>query len=598
MDEEAEVERMIEERSQAAPSEQSYVDRWRAQFGSALSAIQSAISSSTATPVVTPTVPASSEMSITPLLPRRSTKDLSPPKRADVPERQREERREVREMREEGRSRIRKPKTGVSSMSNNYLRSKVDLHVFSCATCGNRQPSQRQMSDMAVVNISNLVPDKERFLHWIFGQETWIAEDATVLGVSDEIAHKVEDTMKQPVVFPDVRVKVPVQMRDVSDPVQLGDTQFSADVWNKMLDLYESSPEGGVAVDQWTRTAFCNRMALHSILYSPFLSESMVYSVRAKVLGFLRDEFAVRHECFASPHEVTLDSYNSMYEVDRSFGSQGSFLRHFHATTGIYEANPPWSELALMLHITHTLGLIRKADQQQHMLGFFVFWPDWVDSLAFRTLMENKDCIRFNLVIPMSAKLYESHEFQGTRHSLAVKRDQRLIVLASKALMDAWHANPTRLTDKMKTLMRYIAGDTRESRETRETVERMTGLDSSQVFNVLNAFERNNLKDLSTSETSGEAFERKSRGPLSSLKTLNDTFDQFRPSANTATWNRVYRYSRLKAKDFKNQQDAENFLGIAENWRANRRSDTEGIKVWRELWDAAKRRTLDSMVKS
>jgi phosphorylated CTD-interacting factor 1 len=60
----------------------------------------------------------------------------------------------------------------------------------------------------------------------------------------------------------------------------------------------------------------------------------------ALAMQALRDDFGVRHECFASPLNAETSSFCSLFpDTDRFFGSSGSFF-DFFPKMGSFECNP------------------------------------------------------------------------------------------------------------------------------------------------------------------------------------------------------------------------------------------------------------------
>ena len=65
-------------------------------------------------------------------------------------------------------------------------------------------------------------------------------------------------------------------------------------------------------------------------------------SITSEVMETLKSGFGVSQECFASPLNRTLTSYNSLFfDTDMYFGSYGSFFK-FKTGSGSYEVNPPF----------------------------------------------------------------------------------------------------------------------------------------------------------------------------------------------------------------------------------------------------------------
>jgi hypothetical protein len=106
----------------------------------------------------------------------------------------------------------------------------------------------------------------------------------------------------------------------------------------------------------------------------------------------LRSEFGVTHECFASPLNQYMDSYNSAFpDTDRFFGSQGSFL-DMDVTEGGFEGNPPFLEEVMAAQALHVVHLLDKAEYKNKSLCFVIIWPGWKDTPGYSSLIESKFC--------------------------------------------------------------------------------------------------------------------------------------------------------------------------------------------------------------
>ena len=86
-------------------------------------------------------------------------------------------------------------------------------------------------------------------------------------------------------------------------------------------------------------------------------------SLPDRVFEVLTESFGVTHECFASPLNVTMRSFNSVFpDVDKYFGSQGSFF-DFWPDTGAFEANPPFDEGSVAAMFQHINAVLLKAEE-------------------------------------------------------------------------------------------------------------------------------------------------------------------------------------------------------------------------------------------
>lgn len=104
----------------------------------------------------------------------------------------------------------------------------------------------------------------------------------------------------------------------------------------------------------------------------------------------LKKLFGVTHECFASPLNQYLDSYNSAFpDTDRFFGSRGSFF-DMDVNEGSFEGNPPFVEEVMAAQALHTVNLLDRAEKANKAMCFIIIWPGWKDTPGFTTLTESK----------------------------------------------------------------------------------------------------------------------------------------------------------------------------------------------------------------
>ena len=95
-------------------------------------------------------------------------------------------------------------------------------------------------------------------------------------------------------------------------------------------------------------------------------------------------KFDLKSECFASPLNCTIKySYHSgFYDVDRFFGSKGSFFWIDELNEGSYESNPPFIEEIMYMMSLHIIDLLKKSKK----LSFFIVLPGWDDCEHFSIL--------------------------------------------------------------------------------------------------------------------------------------------------------------------------------------------------------------------
>lgn len=132
---------------------------------------------------------------------------------------------------------------------------------------------------------------------------------------------------------------------------------------------------------------FNDRLYLLLSRYNTLSAVGYQGGIPKKLFQYLSENFQLTHECFASPLNCTLDSYcSAFYDVDKYFGSKGSFFK-YEILEGFYEANPPFIEEIMVMM---SMRIIELLDQSKKELGFFIVLPAWEDTLTYSTLSESK----------------------------------------------------------------------------------------------------------------------------------------------------------------------------------------------------------------
>ncbi|PHJ16644.1 phosphorylated ctd-interacting factor 1 [Cystoisospora suis] len=155
----------------------------------------------------------------------------------------------------------------------------------------------------------------------------------------------------------------------------------------------------------------------HSICGCRNQGRGLQSAVPPRVLDFLRDSLDVNCELFASPLNVHLDSYCSMFpDIDVMFGSQGSFFDpDFNVREGSFEANPPFDEVVMARMVTRLLAWLSESEQlhPERPLSFCLFLPDWSNAPS-----EYMDALTHTKFLRLSAVLLpEEHSYwNGFQH--------------------------------------------------------------------------------------------------------------------------------------------------------------------------------------
>jgi len=203
------------------------------------------------------------------------------------------------------------------------------------------------------------------------------------------------------------------------------------------------------------------------------------------VMQILREDFGVRHECFASPLNCYFEQYCSLFpDTDHFFGSQGSFF-DFQPEMGSFECNPPFDQQSIVATFTHIYDLLVAT---QNPLSFFVCIPK-VDinsnlkSLMADTnevldmLMGSSPLLRHRVIIPRHQHAFlmglQHRKTGDSRHWVSTK-DSVLYWFQNNAGAAMWPVgkeNVHRLVAAFESMVggAEAIGEFRKAREARET---------------------------------------------------------------------------------------------------------------------------------
>ncbi|CAJ1378622.1 unnamed protein product [Effrenium voratum] len=139
-------------------------------------------------------------------------------------------------------------------------------------------------------------------------------------------------------------------------------------------------------------------------------------------------------EAFASPLNTLAGRgrYFSAFEVDRAFGSLGSFFEA-ELTEGVVEVNPPFDEQMVLRCADFCLEALAAAQQRKTHLAFLVVIPEteWPGHQAFR---ESK-FLRWRLSLPAGSHFYQvGNQHLNTYRSYPASRNSSVMLLTSRPM--------------------------------------------------------------------------------------------------------------------------------------------------------------------
>lgn len=139
---------------------------------------------------------------------------------------------------------------------------------------------------------------------------------------------------------------------------------------------------------------YCFEEVLFCLLcrYDMLQGAGLQAGVPGRVMDTLLQQFDCRMECFASPLNCRYERFASVFDVDRAFGSRGSFFdlpNTFFAAGGCYQANPPFCE-GVIDEMNSRIRELLEITNTSKPLMFVVFVPAWKESKAYQEgLLEN-----------------------------------------------------------------------------------------------------------------------------------------------------------------------------------------------------------------
>jgi hypothetical protein len=135
--------------------------------------------------------------------------------------------------------------------------------------------------------------------------------------------------------------------------------------------------------------------------------------VPGRVMDTLLLHFECKMECFASPFNCRYERFTSAFDLDRHFGSLGSFFdlddNFFVEEGGCFEANPPFCEGVIDAMNDRIRRLLTRSSKA---LMFVVFVPAWRESKAYQEGLMKNPFLEKHLLLPSGKHWYA----EGTQH--------------------------------------------------------------------------------------------------------------------------------------------------------------------------------------
>lgn len=131
-------------------------------------------------------------------------------------------------------------------------------------------------------------------------------------------------------------------------------------------------------------------------LYHMLDGKSLQWAVPKHVFRFINSDLGCNTELFASPLNVYFKRFYSLFDIDRRFGSRGSFFEAPDSDfeEGCFQLNPPFIDILFTEISKRILRYLKIADKDDKKLTFIYIMPDWVDLEGYDLLAESQYCVK------------------------------------------------------------------------------------------------------------------------------------------------------------------------------------------------------------
>jgi len=134
----------------------------------------------------------------------------------------------------------------------------------------------------------------------------------------------------------------------------------------------------------------CFRFCMFEMGFNYYMLEghSFQWGLPPKVFSIVERSLMTQTEMFASPINVNLPNYYSLFYIDKYFGALDNFFNIQPNTIkeGTYEVNPPFIEYIFVESSKMMLSMLNNGQD----LLFIYIMPNWVDSGGYQLLIHSE----------------------------------------------------------------------------------------------------------------------------------------------------------------------------------------------------------------
>lgn len=146
------------------------------------------------------------------------------------------------------------------------------------------------------------------------------------------------------------------------------------------------------------------------LFYNQLQGKGLQWALPPRLFSYLERKLQCTTEVFASPINHYYSRYYSLFEVDKSFGSLGSFFDapNSEFESGCFQVNPPFIDSIFTKTTQRILSLLQEAKAAERELTFVYVMPLWTQFRTVNWVSDSPFCVRYIQLKPDSHFYYQA----------------------------------------------------------------------------------------------------------------------------------------------------------------------------------------------